>query len=423
MTQVAVVAAPALSQSRSRLRRLIPEGRGKRALALTVFVNTFGSGLIMTTMALYFTQVVGLPVSRYALGLLSGSMLGLVIGLFAGRAADRIGAREAEMAVLACGAVGILGYLLVTTFWQFVLASCWMGSVYAGTTSCQAPLIRALGSANPPALRAYLRSVTNLAIALGALAAGVAIAIGTRDAYRALIVVRAVAFAGCAVLILRVPRQRPTSGPAAAGRWQALRDRPYLMATMLNCLMSVHFAVPTVLVPVWIAEYTSAPRWMVSAVFLLNTAIVVVLQVRASRGVGDVRSAGRRMLWAGVAIAAGMAVLAASTGRGSWAAAALLLAGMAIYTLGELWHAAASMEYSFGLAAPHAQGQYSGVFGIGSGIAQAVGPTVVGVLALHWAAPGLIGLGLCFLLVGAVSQPLVMLAVRRWPRCERSVFR
>lgn len=400
---------------RSRLRRLAPDGRPQRALAVAVFINTFGSGMIMTTMALYFTQVVGLSVGRYALGLFVGSSLGLIVGLFAGRAADRIGAREAQIVVLLNGAVGMICFLFVTQFWQFVLVSSLMSSVYAGTASSQAPLIRALGSANPAGLRAYLRSVTNLAIALGALAAGAAIAVGTRDAYHAVIAGRAVAFAACAAMMLRVPRLRPVPAPALASRWQALRDRPYLLATALNCLMSVHFAVPTVLFPLWIAEYTSAPRWMVSGVFLLNTGIVVCLQVRFGKGVVDYHAASRRMLWAGLAIAAGLSVTALSHGQGFWTATALLLAGMSIYTIGELWHSVASMEYQFGLAAPHAQGLYSGVFGIGSGVAQAVAPTVVAVLALHWAGPGLAGLGLCFLVVGAASEPLLTVMIRRWP--------
>jgi MFS family permease len=398
------------------VHRLLPEDRAQRALALAVFVNTFGSGMIMTSSALYFTQVVGLPVGRYALGLLVGSLVGLLLGLWAGRAADRFGAREAQIVVMLAGAAGMVCYVFVTAFWQFVLVSVLMGSVYAATTSSQGPLIRVLGAQDPVGLRAYLRSVTNLAIALGTLAAGGAIAVGSRDAYLSIFIGRALAFLGCAWLMLRVPRVPPMAAPKLAGRWQALRDRPYVLASVVNSLMSIHFAIPTVLLPLWIAEDTRAPRWMVSGVFLLSTGIIVCLQVRVSRGVEDPSAAGIRMRWAGIAIAAGLAVIAMSAGCGAWSAAAILLAGTAVYTIGELWHAAASMEYSFGLAAPQAQGQYSGVFGLGSGAAQAIAPTVVGVLALHWAGRGLIGLGLCFAVVGAVSGPIVNLAVGRWPQ-------
>ncbi len=410
------VAAPAPVRPRPLLSRLLPEGRAQRILAVAVFVNTFGSGMIMTTSALYFTQTVGFPVGRYAFGLFVGSMVGLLLGLWAGGAADRFGAREAQAVVMVGGAIGMVCFVFVTAYWQFVPASAWMGSVYAATTSSQAPLIRALGEDNPAELRAYLRSVTNLAIALGALAGGAAIAVGSKDAYLSIFVGRAAAFLGCAWMTMRLPRLRPVASTRPGGRWQALRDQPYLLATVFNSLMSIHFAIPTVLIPLWIAEDTSAPRWLVSGVFLLNTGIIVCLQVKASRGVDNPRAAGSRMRWAGLAIAAGLAVTALSAEHGAWPAVAILLAGMAVYTIGELWHAAASMEYSFALAAPNAQGQYSGVFGLGSGVAQAIAPTVVSVLALRGAGWGLVGLGLCFAVVGAISGPVVDLAVDRWPR-------
>jgi dipeptide/tripeptide permease len=124
------------------------------------------------------------------------------------------------------------------------------------------------------------------------------------------------------------------------------------------------------------------------------------------------------MLWAGLAIAGGLALLASAAGPPSGVAVALVLAGIVVYTLGELWHAAASMEYQFGLAPAEAQGQYSGVFGLGQGLAQALAPAIVGV-GLSLGVPGLIGLGLAFLAVGALTRPLLSLVLRGAPAEER----
>ncbi len=402
---------------RSWARRLLPETGPQRAISLATFVNTFGSGMFMTSSALYFTQIVGLPLSRYTTGLLIGSMAGLVCGLFVGRIADRFGARETQMAVKVGGAVATICCLFVTNFWQWVLVSALIGLTTSGHNPCQAPLIRAYGGENPVRFRAYQRSLTNLSLALGALAAGVAIGIGTRSAYDTLLWVRAGAYVGCAAALLRVPHLAPMRREGLSRRWQALRDGPYLAATASNALMSVHFAVPTVLLPLWIAERTQAPRSIVSGAFILNTVLIVVLQVRASRGVDDNRTAAQRMLWAGVAIAGGLAVIALAAGTRPWLAVALVLAGVVVYTLGELWHAAASMEYQFGLAPAHAQGQYSGVFGLGQGLATAFAPAVVGI-GLSLGEPGLLGLGLAFLVVGALTRPLLSLAVRQSPAEE-----
>jgi Major Facilitator Superfamily len=411
------VDAPAPPPERSWVRRLFPETGPQRAISLATFVNTFGSGMFMTSSALFFTQIVGLSLAHYTSGLLIGSMVGLVGGLYVGRIADQLGAREAQMAVKLGGAVATVCCLLVGDFWQWVLVSALIGLTTSGHNPCQAPLIRAYGGENPVRFRAYQRSLTNLSLALGALAAGIAIGIGTRSAYATLLWARAVAYVGCAVALLRVPRLAPTHTRGLTRRWQALRDGRYLAATTSNALMSVHFAVPTVLLPLWIADETHAPRSIVSGAFILNTALIVLLQVRASKGVDDNRSAAKRMLWAGLAIAGGLALIALAAGPPSGLAVALVLGGVVVYTLGELWHAAASMEYQFGLAPAHAQGQYSGVFGLGQGLAGAVAPAIVGV-GVSLGAPGLFGLGLGFLVVGAITRPLLSFAIRHSPAEE-----
>jgi hypothetical protein len=401
MTATAARRAPA-----AWARRLLPETGPQRAISLATFVNTFGSGMFMTSSALFFTQVVGLSTSSYTTGLLVGSMLGLVVGLFAGRLADRAGARETQIAVKLTGAVATVSCLFVGTFWQWVLVSSLIGVTTSAHGPCQAPLIRAYGGEDPVAFRAYQRSLTNLSLALGALVAGVAIGVGTRSAYDALLWIRAALYVGCALALLRVPRLVPAHKAGLSRRWQALRDGRYLTATTFNALMSVHFAVPTVLLPLWIAGHTHAPRSIVSGAFVLNTALVVLLQVRASRGVDDERSAARRMLWAGVAIAAGLTLVAFASGVPAGVAVALVLGGVVVYTLGELWHAAASMEYQFGLAPAHAQGQYSGVFGLGQGLATAVAPALLGA-GLSLGVPGLLGIGAAFLVVGALARPFL----------------
>ncbi|MFI9778718.1 MFS transporter [Streptomyces sp. NPDC051956] len=397
-------------------RSLLPAARGQRILTAATFVNTFGSGMFMASSALYFTRVVGLSMAAVALGLFTGAMIGLAAGVLAGRVADRWGARETQIAVMASGTVAMSCFLFTDTFWSYTLVCAITGVVYAADKASKAPLVRRLAGANPAGFRAYLRAVTNLAIALGALAAGVVIQLDSKPAYLVMIVGRAAAFLGSALALSRLPKQeRTVSAPAAGGRWQVARDRPYVSATVLNCLMSLHFAVPGFLLPLWIVGHTDAPRWMVSCVLVVNTILVIALQVPISKGVGDADTAGRRMLWAGLALFAGLGLMASAGGTDPWTAATLLVLATAVYTLGELWHAAASMEWSFGLAAPDKQGEYAGFFGIGVGVAEALAPSVLGALALGWGVPGWFVLGAIFLTVGAVSRPLVAWAQRHSP--------
>lgn len=391
--------------------KLLPDGRARRILAAGIFVNSFGGGMFVTSSALYFTRVVGLTAAEVALGLFIGSSVGLLAGVLVGQVADRYGPRETQLAVMLFGAVSMSGYLLAHSFLPFVLVCVCIGLTYAANDASRAPLIRGFGGDQAATYRAYLRSTQNLSWALGALTAGVGIQFDTPAAYRALIIARAAAFAGSALVQWFLPRLGPVPAPPRTVRWAAMRDRTYLTATVLNGLVRMHTAVPVFLLPLWIVGHTQAPRWLVAGMLLVNTLLVVVLQVPVSRGVHDQRTAGLRLRWAGIALCAGMALMAFADGLGAWAAAGLLAAGMVVYTLGELWHAAAEMEWTFGLAPAHAQGQYAGVFGLGTGVAEALGPVVLTV-CLHWGAAGWLLVGAGFLAVGVVSPPLVAWAER-----------
>ncbi|MFE3580637.1 MFS transporter [Streptomyces vinaceus] len=97
------------------------------------------------------------------------------------------------------------------------------------------------------------------------------------------------------------------------------------------------------------------------------------------------------------------------------AAATLLLAGVAVHTIGELWHAAAGFEVSFALAPERATGQYLGVFGLGAGLAEAAGPALIIFLCVTWGRPGWYVMGALFALTGLAAPFVVRWAERQRP--------
>ncbi|MGW2544967.1 MFS transporter [Kitasatospora sp. NPDC001574] len=419
---------------------LLPSDRGQRVVALTSFVHSLGTGMSVAAGALFFTRIVGLPASQVAVGLFAAAMTGLLAGVYVGRLADRWGPKRVQLVVAVCGTVVNTGLLLVDAFWTYLAVSVLSGAVVAASWSTLAPLVRAFGGDSPAVFRGYLRSVGNLAIALGAVAAGFAVQVDTRAAFLAVMIARSLTYLVSGLILLRLPpfaleglavttdaahAADPGAPPATAtgsgsatgsatgpggvaGRgWAALRDRTYLTATAVNAVMSLHFAVPTFLLPLWIADHTAAPRWTISGVLVLNTVLVVVLQVRFSRGVADVPSAGNAMRRAGLAVAAGLILMAVAGTPPGWLATVALAAGMAAYTLGEIWHTAAAAEYSFGLAPAEAQGQYAGVFGLGHGLAEGVSPAVLSALPLALGLPGWLALAVIVLATGAICRPVM----------------
>jgi dipeptide/tripeptide permease len=108
-----------------------------------------------------------------------------------------------------------------------------------------------------------------------------------------------------------------------------------------------------------------------------------------------------------VAFLLATALIAAAGGAPGWIAVVVVVLGVIVHTVGELWHSAASFELSFGLAPEYAQGQYSGLFAIGQGLSSAIGPPLLGLVCIGWGEPGWLALGVLFLATGQVI-PLVV---------------
>ncbi|HEU5268321.1 MAG TPA: MFS transporter [Jatrophihabitans sp.] len=399
-----------------QLARLLPDRGPRRVLALATGVNSVGNGMFMTSIALYLTRSVGLRAVEVGLALGIGAVIGLVAGIPVGNLADQHGPRETYRLTLLVEAAAMAGFVLVHNLASLIVVIGAVELASSASKAARAPLIRGFGGGNPVAYRGYLRCVTNLGIALGALAAGFALQLDTRTGYLSLLLGNGVTFLLCSAIVWRLPHLPPVVRPAEAARWQALRDRPFAVLTALNGALAVQYSVLTFAIPLWVVGHTHAPRWTVSAALMLNTLIVVVLQVRASRGVDSPDGAARALRRMGLTLLIGFALIAWTSALPAWAAIGMLLGAVALCTLGELWYAAAGFEISYGLPAPHAQGQYTGVFNIGLGVGTACSPAVLSLLCLSWGRPGWCTLGLLMLLLGLATGWTM-----RWAQRTRSV--
>jgi MFS family permease len=392
---------------------LLPESGAARILNLATLVNTVGRGVWLTGSALFLTRSVGLTVAQVGVGLTVAALVSLVASAPMGYLADRYGPRGIQFTSLL--ASGLLGAALVAvrTFPQFLvvsIATAIADAIFRGARGA------VIAGAVPPdqrvRTRAYLRATTNVGISVGAVLAGVAIAADTRTAYVSLVLINAATSLVAAAILTRLAPIPPVTMPAQGPRLIALRDRPFLAFTVLDGLMSMHFGLLNIALPLWIAGHTAAPRWLISVLLLVNTTMVVLFQVRASRGTEDLAGAARASRRAGVAIAAACALFAASGGVPTPVAIGLLVAGAFVHVIGELWHSAAGWGISFGLAPAHAQGQYQGAYGMGMQLGGMVAPVVVTTLAVGWGAPGWLVLGVLFVVLGALVPPVVGWAAR-----------
>ena len=387
---------------------LIPRNRDEGAIALASFINTFGSGLFMTVEALYFTRVVGLTPTQLGLGLSIGAACGLVAGFAIGRVADLREPRALTALLMAATALAQVLIVFANSFIIFtVITSLAMIFDRASNTTRAVVISRIAGPEGRVRLRAYIRSVVNLGIALGTTIAGFALMVDSSALYRGLLVADAVTTLIAALAINRLPSFEPHAAAREHRATTAIRDRAYMTLTMLNAVSSMHYQVLNLAVPLWVANHTHAPIWVVAAAMLLNTVACVLFQVRMSAGAETPRGASRVARWGGLYLALGMLAyaFASLTDNGLFAALIILIAS-AIHVMGELRQAAAAFGIAYGMSPEALQGQYQAVWTLGVGVGNLISPLVITVLCLEWGFPGWVVLGAILFLSGWLIQPI-----------------
>lgn len=394
-----------------------------RVLVAATAVSRIGRGVFLAVTVLFFTQIIGLTPAEAAIVLAVASGCGVVASFLGGWLADRWSARRLTFVFEALGAVLLATYAFADTFVAaLVIAALADFFDTIGHSARSAIIARGFAADRRVHARAVLRTVTNVSIAVGSGLAAIALAIGTAEAYRTIIVGAGILGVLGTLPLLRLPASvdapsreivpirtetgsidtRTTQDAARAARrdWQRRspwRDPRYLLLTLLSAIFGMQFGVAELGVPLWVTEHTAAPDVTVAVILVVNTTLVVLFQVRASRGTHDVRVAGRVTMIAGWLMAAACVVYALAAGLPAWVAIAVLLTAVVAHTFAEILSQAGAWGLSFELADPVRAGAYQGVFGMGFAIGALAAPIVVNATAITFGLPGWLMLGAIFL--------------------------
>lgn len=379
-----------MRQTSSRVplvRRLaVPGGRDGRRMLVVAVIDKVGTGLWTGAATLYFIYVAHLSVAQ--IGVLMGlsGILGIAGPPIAGRLADRFPVtRILVVAQLARGAA-LLALLSTNEYGLLVLYSA-LGALPDRASSVLTKLFAAR-VAGPHRIRyqAIQRTAVNIGWAVGAAGAAAALTVGTAASYRALLLANVASYAVIAVLTLRCAEPPapsrivtgpgvPVTGTRGPTPW---RDRRYLAFTGSEIWLFLDDSILQVGFPLWIVHATTAPVGLAPLVLVLNSVLVIALQVPLSR-FGKTRAAARRLLVPiGAAFLTGGVALAASADGGPWFATVAVLVAAVAFTIAEILHALSSWELSVSLAPGEAQGAYLGVHGLAQSAQRSLGPVVVG---------------------------------------------
>ncbi|MEE1744432.1 MFS transporter [Streptomyces sp. JV184] len=380
-----------------------PGGRNARIMLLALAVDRTGSGLWAASSVLYLTFVTQLSAQQIGVLLGVAGVAGIAGSPLAGRLAGRFPVRPL---LIGCHLLRLvtLGLVLVCTGFDALLpvvAVTYLGDRAAKTLE----MLFATRTAGErrAAYQALSRSAANAGYGVGAGIAAIGLAVGTTGAYRVLILGNALSFVVAAVLVWRTtePAERVVvaraggaapGGPVAdgpgsgrqiadgpesgrpAGPW---RDRGYLRFVLLDIPMNLDDSVLAVGLPLWLVNRTSAPHALVPAFLVVNTVLVVVLQLSVSRRAEGPRRATRAVLLYGVLMFVCCGFLAVATRGGTWAAGAVLLAAALLVTLAELMRSVSSWELAVLLAPQDARAAYLGVAGMSQSIQKSAGPPLL----------------------------------------------
>ncbi|WP_369173678.1 MFS transporter [Streptomyces sp. R28] len=223
-----------------------------------------------------------------------------------------------------------------------------------------------------------------------------------------------VLFVVAGLAFLALDRTPPVPRPEDASPWQVLKDGPFVAVGAINAVLMMNAGILDVALPLWIAEHTNAPISLFAPLLLVNTVMVVLLQVPVSKGAEDVRGGARALARSGMWLALCCAVIALAAGRSPWVAGVFLVVGVAVHTVGELLYSAGSWALSYELAPEHAQGQYQGMFGLTTQLGTAITPAVTALLIVRHGWVGWLVMG-ALLAAAGLAAP----AVARWAERTR----
>ncbi|SDG49019.1 Predicted arabinose efflux permease, MFS family [Lentzea fradiae] len=397
---------------------MFPSAGPSQGLAIAQLTNAIGDGAYYVCSVLFFTRIVGLTPTQVGLGLTAGWALGTFASVPLGHLADRRGPRGVAVLLAVATAVAVAAFALIRSFPAFLVVACVYTICQCGLVAArQALLAGVVDAAGRTKARAYMQSTANAGIAIGAAVGGIALQIDTEAAYMAAFGLDALTFLAAALVLRRLPHvpgvPRAEKGEPAL---VVLRDRPYAVLTALNSLLMLYMPLLSVVLPLWVVGHTGAPRWMVSALMVINTVSVVLFQVSIAGKVRDLTSAVRIVRLAGLLLLVSCVVFAFSSGdKAAWVAAAVLVAGAVLQVAGEMMLASGYWEISFGLAVEGKQGQYQGFFGSGIAVARMLGPLALTALVIDGGVTGWLVLGAVFMAASLATGPAVAWARRTRP--------
>ncbi|CCH75965.1 conserved membrane hypothetical protein [Nostocoides japonicum T1-X7] len=335
-------------------------------------------GVALSTIVLQATVEVGLPESTVGMILAAGAASAMLLAMPLGHLADRWGLGRATALFAAVGASALVGYALMGSPAGFGVAAI----AFAVAQSSSAAARQALAVAGPPqdrlVIRATMHTLLNVGIGVGTVIGAILAATGLGPNVRAAYAAGAIVMAATAAVALALPRppHRPTrsTGSPVAAAW---RDPRFALASGLAAVIQLTMPVLAVILPLWLIHRTAAPMWLPGVALAVNTILVIAFQRPTAARVATPQATSRAAVAAAVGLAvAGMLLAASSVWTSPGVVVAIVVAGIAALTLGEVCGGIATWRVALDDVPAEAEGRYQAAFAMSTGLARIAGPAL-----------------------------------------------
>jgi MFS family permease len=390
-------------------------------------VNSFGNGIVLPFLVIYFHDVRGFGLGTAGLAVAVASAAQLTAGIAVGPIIDRVGPRRTLAAGLVLQAVGYGLLPLVREPWQ----AFGLMVVEGAGSACFWPSQSTLVSGLTPAARrhaafAQQRLTMNLGIGLGGLVGGLIAHVRDPHTFTVLFTLDALTFLAY-VFIVALVRDPPAHHDETAERASyaaVARHKTFVGLWTLNFLFVMAGYSLFNLLPQFARDQSHVSEREIGLIFAVNTAVIVVAQLPLSHWLE-----GRRRMRALALMPVLWAVawlLVDATGAWLEATAAFVAFAVAAGFLGagECFHGPAHQALVADIGPPHLRGRYFAVHSLSWGLAGTVGPAVGGfILAAAPFALWPAAAAVCLLsALGALAlERFIPPRLRRIPREEASI--
>ncbi|HEY0889188.1 MAG TPA: MFS transporter [Nocardioides sp.] len=399
-----------------------------RRLAFQSVLSAFGEGAFLTGSAFYFTQLVGLSAQEVGIGLSVAAGVQFLASVPTGRWVDRAGAQRAWVAMAALQAALYLLWPLIDGFALFLAVMAAMSVVESAMRSGRnAYTIAVFPREKRVASQAYLRAARNVGYTLGALLAGMALALESDHAMELVPVLTGLLLVGNTAWVARLPGLAPavdrvpelpleTAVEHAGEKGSALRNRGFLLMSIANGVLSTHGVLLNVVIPLWLVDETDAPRVLLAWLFGTNTVMAVFLQVAAARGVTTVAQSLRAQYRGAACFVLSCGIVLVTHDTTGWVTIVLVWVGHVTVTGSELFQSAGMWGLVSELSDPDRLGDYQGVSSLGYTLSEVWSPALYTFLAMTLGAPGWVIIALIVVAAAVAIGPASRAAERHLAR-------